>query len=108
MENGVSAYPELEGRFPQVAGIEFGFDPSKPKGHRVDPSLVRVQGKDLNPEKVRALVCFSAPNDLISKRCKIFLFVHIFVSLQFCLFFHKSDGFEFLKQVLNLLCQIFE
>lgn len=51
LENGVSAYPKLEGRFPQVAGIEFGFDPSKPKGHRVDPNLVRVQGKDLNPEK---------------------------------------------------------
>ncbi|XP_048735520.2 mannosylglucosyl-3-phosphoglycerate phosphatase-like isoform X3 [Ostrea edulis] len=43
LENGVSAYPQLEGRFPQVAGVEFGFNPSKPKGQRIDPESVKVQ-----------------------------------------------------------------
>lgn len=35
LENSVSAYPKLEGRFPQVAGVCFAFDPSKPPGSRV-------------------------------------------------------------------------
>ncbi|KAJ1527198.1 hypothetical protein ONE63_008729 [Megalurothrips usitatus] len=42
LENSVSAYPKLEGRFPQVAGVCFAFDPSKPPGRRVDPELVRI------------------------------------------------------------------
>ena len=61
LENGVSAYPKLEGRFPQIAGMEFGFDPKKTKGHRVDPKLVQIQEKYLNLEKVRA--CFFFFND---------------------------------------------
>ncbi|KAK3086654.1 hypothetical protein FSP39_021442 [Pinctada imbricata] len=43
LENGVSQYPNFDGRFPQVAGIEFGFDPSMPKGKRVEPGLVKIQ-----------------------------------------------------------------
>ncbi|CRL06860.1 CLUMA_CG019615, isoform A [Clunio marinus] len=42
IENGVSAYPKLEGRFPQVAGITFTFNPEKPPGSRVEPRLVRI------------------------------------------------------------------
>jgi len=42
LENGVSQWPKLEGRFPQVSGIRFAFDPSKPPGHRVDPQFVKV------------------------------------------------------------------
>lgn len=42
LENGVSKYPELEGRFPQVAGVRFAFDPEAPPGKRVDPLLVRI------------------------------------------------------------------
>ncbi|KAF6251135.1 Metallo-dependent phosphatase-like protein [Scenedesmus sp. NREL 46B-D3] len=40
LENGVSMYPKLEGRFPQVSGIRFAFDPSKPPGHRILPESV--------------------------------------------------------------------
>ena len=32
LENGVSQYPKLEGRFPCVSGVRFSFDPSKPGG----------------------------------------------------------------------------
>lgn len=32
----------MEGRFPQVAGISFAFNPNKPPGSRVDPLLVRI------------------------------------------------------------------
>lgn len=42
LENGVSGYPELEGRFVQVAGISFAFDPKKKPQNRVDPRLVRI------------------------------------------------------------------
>jgi 5'-nucleotidase len=52
LENGVSQYPKLEGRFLQVAGIRFAFDPSKPAGQRIDPRLIMVQEEylDLNKE----------------------------------------------------------
>lgn len=42
LENGVSQWPKLEGRFPQVSGITFAFDPSQPSGSRVDPNYVKI------------------------------------------------------------------
>jgi 5'-nucleotidase len=52
LENSVSQYPKLEGRFLQVAGIRFAFDPNKPPGQRIDPRLVMIQDEyiDLNKE----------------------------------------------------------
>ncbi|PNS15083.1 3-hydroxyisobutyryl-CoA hydrolase, mitochondrial [Sphaceloma murrayae] len=35
LEHGVSKYPALEGRFPQVSNITYTFDPSKPPGSRL-------------------------------------------------------------------------
>jgi hypothetical protein len=52
LENGVSKYPDDEGRFLQVSGIRFTFDPSQPSGQRVDPCLVQVQGEYLELEEV--------------------------------------------------------
>ncbi|XP_075233832.1 mannosylglucosyl-3-phosphoglycerate phosphatase isoform X2 [Lycorma delicatula] len=49
LENAVSQYPKLEGRFPQVAGIGFGFDSTMPPGSRVDPTLVRIGDEYLIP-----------------------------------------------------------
>lgn len=42
LENGVLMYPKLEGRFPQVAGVNFAFDPNQPPGKRVDPYFIRI------------------------------------------------------------------
>lgn len=42
LENGVSSYPKLEGRFPQVAGISFTFNPDRKAGTRVESALVRI------------------------------------------------------------------
>ncbi|CAG5129813.1 unnamed protein product [Candidula unifasciata] len=51
LENSVSKYPVKEGRFPQVAGISFGFDPTKPPGKRVGHELVKVQDEYIDPDK---------------------------------------------------------
>lgn len=42
LENGVSAFPKLEGRFPQVSGVSFCFNSERPPKSRVDPQLVRI------------------------------------------------------------------
>ncbi|XP_052759475.1 snake venom 5'-nucleotidase isoform X2 [Galleria mellonella] len=42
LENAVSKYPSLEGRFPQVAGISFAFDPTKAAGERVAEQVVKI------------------------------------------------------------------
>lgn len=58
LENGVSQVEEGGGRFPQVAGLKFSFDRSKPAGSR----LVSIQVKEgdafkpLDPEKTYSLV----------------------------------------------------
>jgi 5'-nucleotidase len=51
LENSVCLYPALEGRFPQVSGISFAFDPTKPANSRVDPSTVIVAGAALDLER---------------------------------------------------------
>ncbi|GKY92848.1 hypothetical protein MPSEU_000254400 [Mayamaea pseudoterrestris] len=43
LENGVSQYPAMEGRFPCVDGIRFKFDPSRPAGSRVVDGSVFVR-----------------------------------------------------------------
>jgi 5'-nucleotidase / UDP-sugar diphosphatase len=44
LENGVSQVEEGAGRFPQVAGIRFAFDVSKPAGERVSDVQVEEEG----------------------------------------------------------------
>lgn len=56
LENSVSKYPSLEGRFAQVSGIKFGFDPKKPPGKRVNPRHVKIQGHYIDLEKYYRLV----------------------------------------------------
>lgn len=56
LENSVSQYPLHEGRFCQIAGMQFAFDPLKPSGERIDPRLVQVQDEDLDLKKDYNLV----------------------------------------------------
>ncbi|XP_045455614.1 snake venom 5'-nucleotidase [Melitaea cinxia] len=51
LENSVSKYPSLEGRFPQVAGISFAFDPTKPPGERVAEQVVKIGDEYLQREQ---------------------------------------------------------
>nr|XP_024218519.1 uncharacterized protein LOC112211301 [Halyomorpha halys] len=49
LENGVSCYPRLEGRFPQVSGISFAFDPNQEPGKRVAADFIKVGDQYLQP-----------------------------------------------------------
>lgn len=53
LENGVSLYPALEGRFPQVSGIRFEFDPRRERGDRI--TALSVRGQPCEPEKIYKL-----------------------------------------------------
>lgn len=48
LERGVDSYPEEAGHFPQIAGIKFGFDPTKEKGKRVDLKTVTIKDKAID------------------------------------------------------------
>lgn len=49
LENAVSKYPALEGRFPQVSNIEMEFDPKGPEGSRL--THVTIGGESVDPDK---------------------------------------------------------
>ncbi|XP_071053537.1 mannosylglucosyl-3-phosphoglycerate phosphatase isoform X2 [Onthophagus taurus] len=55
LENGVKMYPKLEGRFPQVAGLSFAFDPRKPPGSRVDKRFIRIGDEYINEDQMYRL-----------------------------------------------------
>jgi 2',3'-cyclic-nucleotide 2'-phosphodiesterase (5'-nucleotidase family) len=60
LENGVKAYPEAAGAFPQVAGMTFKIDPSKREGKRVHD--LKIQGKPVDLNKTYKL----ATNDFMA------------------------------------------
>lgn len=60
LENGVGAYPDPKGAFPQVAGMTFKIDPAQPAGSRVHG--IMIQGKPLDPDKEYVL----ATNDFMA------------------------------------------
>ncbi|XP_078365023.1 uncharacterized protein LOC144649408 isoform X1 [Oculina patagonica] len=51
LENGVSQWPKLEGRFPQVAGIRFSFNPSQDPGCRILENTVSIDDKPLDKKR---------------------------------------------------------
>jgi 5'-nucleotidase len=54
LENSVSMYPALEGRFPQVSAIEMEFDPKLPRMKRI--KYAHVNGEPLDPNRSYKLV----------------------------------------------------
>ena len=56
LENGVSQHEKIAGRFPQVSGIRYVFDPKKPAGSRL--VSVTVGGKPLDPAARYSLATF--------------------------------------------------
>ncbi|HEY8343923.1 MAG TPA: 5'-nucleotidase C-terminal domain-containing protein [Bacillota bacterium] len=60
LEHGVSLYPEPSGAFPQVSGLFFTINPTKPAGERI--SAVQVNGKPLLPNGIYTV----ATNDFLA------------------------------------------
>ncbi|MFO8034595.1 MAG: 5'-nucleotidase C-terminal domain-containing protein [Candidatus Bipolaricaulota bacterium] len=60
LEHGVSVYGEVAGKFLQVGGLRFFFDPDRPVGERV--LMVFVDGEAIHPEKTYTL----ATNDFLA------------------------------------------
>ncbi|MCP4317082.1 MAG: LysM peptidoglycan-binding domain-containing protein [Hyphomicrobiales bacterium] len=58
LENGVSKIEEGAGRFPQVAGLKYSFDPSLPAGGRVSNVMVESNGQyaPLDPTVIYGVV----------------------------------------------------
>jgi len=58
LENGVSQVEEVQGRFPQVAGMTYAFDASKAPGERVSDVMVMQGGEamPLDPEATYGIV----------------------------------------------------
>ena len=52
LENGVSQYPKHEGRFPQVSGMKFCFDPDCEAYHRIVKDSILVGNEPLEENKV--------------------------------------------------------
>ncbi|GGJ01229.1 multifunctional 2',3'-cyclic-nucleotide 2'-phosphodiesterase/5'-nucleotidase/3'-nucleotidase [Halobellus salinus] len=55
LENGVSDVGSLEGRFPQVSGLAFAWDPEAEPGDRIAPADITVGGDQLELEATYAL-----------------------------------------------------
>ena len=49
LENGVSQIEEGAGRFPQVAGLKYSFDPTQPAGARISEVMVLIGGDAWGP-----------------------------------------------------------
>jgi 5'-nucleotidase len=56
LENGLSQHEKVAGRFPQVSGIRYTFDPKRAVGSRV--IAVTVGGKPVDPQAVYTLATF--------------------------------------------------
>jgi 5'-nucleotidase / UDP-sugar diphosphatase len=61
LENGVSQVAQQVGRFPQIAGLSFSFDPGKPAGKRVSKAM--IAGVPVDPKKLYKL----ATNDYLAR-----------------------------------------
>jgi 2',3'-cyclic-nucleotide 2'-phosphodiesterase (5'-nucleotidase family) len=53
LEHGVGAIPGVSGRFPQIAGLEFAYDPDLPEGARIQSAAVKDGDGALIAELVR-------------------------------------------------------
>jgi len=60
IEHAIAAYPAKEGKFPQVAGLNFIFDPSRPAGERVLEIEIAGETVDYNKNYLLATNDFMA------------------------------------------------
>ncbi len=51
LENGVSAWPKFDGRYPSISGVSFSFDPSREIGSRINLEDILTESGPLDPNK---------------------------------------------------------
>lgn len=78
LENAVSSYPKLEGRFAQVSGISFCFNPDRPPGQRIESRLVRIGDEWLSMTEnytlcIKAYMHGGCDGYAMFKNCKILM-----------------------------------
>ncbi len=73
LENCLSKYEDIGGRFPQVSGIFFTYDPSRPPRDRVDKNHVKVQREKLDMKRKYSLATnmFLKSVDSVLKACSV-------------------------------------
>jgi 5'-nucleotidase len=49
LENGVSHYPDFDGRFPLISGVRFSFDPEKLPNERINYEDILTLSGPLDP-----------------------------------------------------------
>ena len=79
LETSVSAWPAKEGRFLQVSGISYCFDPTLEAGGRVDPSSVYINGSPMIADKIYTI----ATKQYLRS---------------------GNDGFEMMKRAKEIMC----
>lgn len=103
LENAVSGYPTLEGRFPQVSGISFVFDPKRPPFSRVITELVQVADDWLDVKQMYSLCIKSymysgCDGFTMFKKCKV-----VVSSLYFHEKIRNYDPFDIVNVISFLL-----
>src|SRR5690606_6051096 len=60
LQHGAGDYPDAKGAFPQVAGLSFAIDETKPKGEKVHS--VFINGQPVEPDRIYTV----ATNDFLA------------------------------------------
>ena len=63
LEAGVSKWPQMEGRFPQVGRITFNFDGKAEPGQRIHDDSIQIGGVPVEKDKVYFSDSFSLFDD---------------------------------------------
>ncbi|KAK3727236.1 hypothetical protein QZH41_019303 [Actinostola sp. cb2023] len=82
LENGVSQWPKLEGRFPQISGMKFAFNPDLKPGNRVVKDSVVIGTDELDLNKLyklctKSYIAKGKDGYDVFAECKILVNIHV-------------------------------
>ncbi|CAD8112017.1 unnamed protein product [Paramecium sonneborni] len=117
LENGVGKWPNFDGRFLGVSGIQFTFDPTKPQGSRI--INVKINGNDLEMDRMykAASQCYISmgfdgflkiPDDqyIIDKNAEIQMLQTVLRVLDICRFHEELQLLDIQENEIKTLQQL--
>src|SRR5439155_11532639 len=114
-ENGVSQFPNLEGRFPQVSGLSFSFDPEKEPNKRINPHDIKIKGQPLDLDKEYKLATKSFMADgrdgyEVLKKCRVLINEDECSPFPLCIqqYFEQNKGQIFAPKLENRIINLKE